>query len=909
MPFWNPLDWNVGYVLEVLQELLARRPVPDGLPPHVRVRRIALALSLAIGYPVAYYAARHAGRWRGLVLLALILPFWINYLMRMLAWINLLSPNGWARGSCTTSGSTGSSSRLGLLVAAQGGWLDGQPSTVIIALVYGYIPFLILPLFASLDRIDQRQIEAARDLGGSPCSAFLRVTLPLSVPGSSPASCSIALPMFGDYYTRRPRLGLDEDEHDRQPDRPAHPAGLARRSSGAVLTIAPRPGPARADALLPPHDPAGRRRRPRHDNWLRNPWGRPRLLAVITALYIVWSIVPVPIAILFAFNDGRSRTTWQGFSLRWFTGADGQRPPRSGAPGRAQAHALPRGDLRRSSRCRSVSRSRSGSSAGAARQRHGQHADAAAARDAGDRDGRRAPPALPAVFSAIGLGTTAQAIGQVTFTLSYVVVIVRGRLVSIGREYEEAAADLGAPPHDQLRRVLLPLLAPAILASAAVVFALSIDDFVVTQYLSSDASTTTVSMLLYATARGAPTPALNALATIALADHARDARARVPRLPALRRRQATPPQSPTHGGLTDAGRGPARGADEALRRRRRRRRDRPAHAAGRVLHDGRPVGLRQDDDAADDRRLRAPDERADPARRRRRRAGAAAQAERQHRLPELRALPAPDVAENVAFGLKYQRVTKEEQRKRVGEALDLVQLGGFARRKPTQLSGGQQQRVALARALVLRPRVLLLDEPLGALDARLRKDLQVELKALQAELGITFVFVTHDQEEALTMSDRVAVMNGGRVEQAGPPQRGLRGAAHGLRRRLPRRLEPDLRRGRRRATAAAARSGSASGASALHQGATEARGDVKADDPARADRASSRTAPPATIACPGMVERLVFLGGSYELHVRAVGGDLMKVTLANNGKPFAIRLEEGEAVNIHLPPAGLRVLN
>jgi spermidine/putrescine transport system permease protein len=120
------------------------------------------------------------------------------------------------------------------------------------------------------------------------------------------------------------------------------------------------------------------------------------------------------------------------------------------------------------------------------------------------------------IFPGIGLGTNAQVIGQVTFTLSYVVVIVRGRLVSIGRDYEEAAADLGAPPRDQLLRVLLPLLAPAIVASAAVVFAISIDDFVVTQYLSSDASTTTVSMLLYSSARGAPTPALNALATVSL---------------------------------------------------------------------------------------------------------------------------------------------------------------------------------------------------------------------------------------------------------------------------------------------------------------------------------------------------------------------------------------------------------
>jgi putative spermidine/putrescine transport system ATP-binding protein len=127
------------------------------------------------------------------------------------------------------------------------------------------------------------------------------------------------------------------------------------------------------------------------------------------------------------------------------------------------------------------------------------------------------------------------------------------------------------------------------------------------------------------------------------------------------------------------------------------------------------------------------------------------------------------VADNVGFGLRYQKVTKEESRRRVGEALALVQLTGYDKRRPQQLSGGQQQRVALARALVLNPRVLLLDEPLGALDARLRKDLQVELKSLQQDLGITFVYVTHDQEEALTMSDRLAVFNRGRVEQVGAP--------------------------------------------------------------------------------------------------------------------------------------------
>jgi spermidine/putrescine transport system ATP-binding protein len=128
------------------------------------------------------------------------------------------------------------------------------------------------------------------------------------------------------------------------------------------------------------------------------------------------------------------------------------------------------------------------------------------------------------------------------------------------------------------------------------------------------------------------------------------------------------------------------------------------------------------------------------------------------------------VADNVAFGLRYKDVSKADTKARVGDALELVQMSQFATRRPSQLSGGQQQRVALARALILNPSVLLLDEPLGALDAKLRKRLQIELKALQEEVGITFIYVTHDQEEALTMSDRIAVMSQGRVEQVGPPK-------------------------------------------------------------------------------------------------------------------------------------------
>jgi spermidine/putrescine transport system permease protein len=249
---------------------------------------------------------------------------------------------------------------------------------------------------------------------------------------------------------------------------------------------------------------------------LRNPWGKPRFLALITVLYILWSIIPVAIAVLFAFNDGRSRTTWQGFSTRWFTGESGSVLSEPALQG-ALEHTLFLGVL-----CVVVAVPIGVGLALGLQRWAGRGATSV-------NTMMLLPLVTPEivmgvsllllflnVFSSIGLGTTAQAIGQVTFTLSYVVVIVRGRLVSIGPEYEQAAADLGAPPFDQVRRVLLPLLAPAIVASSAVVFAVSIDDFVVTQYLSSDASTTTVSMLLYAGGRSAPTPALNALATIAL---------------------------------------------------------------------------------------------------------------------------------------------------------------------------------------------------------------------------------------------------------------------------------------------------------------------------------------------------------------------------------------------------------
>ncbi len=161
--------------------------------------------------------------------------------------------------------------------------------------------------------------------------------------------------------------------------------------------------------------------------------------------------------------------------------------------------------------------------------------------------------------------------------------------------------------------------------------------------------------------------------------------------------------------------------------------------------------------------------------------------------------PHMTVLDNVAYGLMVHGVAKAERHQRAEAMLELVALAGLGDRRPAQLSGGQRQRVALARALINQPRVLLLDEPLGALDLKLREQMQSELKALQRKVGITFVFVTHDQEEALSMSDRLAVFNDGRIEQIGTPERDLRAPGDGLRRRLRRRVQHRRRRDRRAA--------------------------------------------------------------------------------------------------------------
>jgi spermidine/putrescine transport system permease protein len=254
--------------------------------------------------------------------------------------------------------------------------------------------------------------------------------------------------------------------------------------------------------------------------WVRNPWGQPRVLVAVAWLFMAWSILPIVLAMLFSFNAGRSRSVWQGFSIHWWwgsaTNAIFQTPEYFAAI--QQSLKLAAVDVAISTPLGVAL------ALGLVRWRGW-----------GQKPANMLmlfPLVTPELVMAVSLfliftqisvfpfgrnelGTTAQAIGQVTFSVSYVVVIVRARLLSIGREYEEAARDLGASSGQALRLALFPLLYPAIFAGAMIVFATSIDDFVVTQYMSSGANTQTIPMLIYGNARGGSvTPALNAVATI-----------------------------------------------------------------------------------------------------------------------------------------------------------------------------------------------------------------------------------------------------------------------------------------------------------------------------------------------------------------------------------------------------------
>jgi spermidine/putrescine transport system ATP-binding protein len=262
--------------------------------------------------------------------------------------------------------------------------------------------------------------------------------------------------------------------------------------------------------------------------------------------------------------------------------------------------------------------------------------------------------------------------------------------------------------------------------------------------------------------------------------------------------------------------------------------------------------------------------------------------------------PHLDVFGNVAFGLRRRRVGKEEVRRRVAEAIELVELSGFEHRRPRQLSGGQQQRVALARALVLRPAVLLLDEPLGALDAKIRKQLRLELKALQEEVGITFVFVTHDQEEALSMSDRIAVMNGGRIEQIGTPEAVYEQPATVF-------VADFLGVSNLMDAVSDGDGGLRIGEFGLRAGC----GDLAARGPVKVVARPERLAllphgAPRENCVPGMVERTVYVGANLQVITRLATGQTVQASIANTGEPTTYA--SGTPVAVHVPADALRVL-
>jgi spermidine/putrescine transport system permease protein len=188
IPAWNPLEWQFATFNQVVADSIS------GSYRAVWIRTAAyticaLVICVVVGYPVAYYTARHAGRRRGLVLALILAPWWINYITRMLAWVNLLQDDGYVN------------KVLGIVGIAPISWLSGNSFTVVIALAYGYLPFFVIPLFASLDRIDQRLLEASRDLGVGSLRTFVHVTLPLSKMGLITAMVITALPLAGDYYT------------------------------------------------------------------------------------------------------------------------------------------------------------------------------------------------------------------------------------------------------------------------------------------------------------------------------------------------------------------------------------------------------------------------------------------------------------------------------------------------------------------------------------------------------------------------------------------------------------------------------------------------------------------------------------------------------------------------------------
>jgi ABC-type sugar transport system ATPase subunit len=396
------------------------------------------------------------------------------------------------------------------------------------------------------------------------------------------------------------------------------------------------------------------------------------------------------------------------------------------------------------------------------------------------------PLMLPSLVTGVGLlqlfellglreyvGFTALLVGHAVICMPFAVRTVAISLSTLPPNMELAAASLGATRWATLRYIVLPLVKTGVIAGAVFAFIHSFTDVNLSIFLARPGEIPiTVKILGFLEFGFAPTLAAVAVITlllplvlVAIVERVsglgdfiygtNDRACLIPRCGCRASRSTT------------AARSPSPASTSTCRRR--------------VRDAARAVGLRQDDDARAHRGILSADVRRDLSQGQAGRGPAVVPPRHRRRVPGLRAVPAHDGGAERRVRLAHAQGRRAETATRVKEALDLVKLGGLGDRRPLQMSGGQRQRVALARALVINPAVLLLDEPLSNLDLKLREEMRVEIVSIQRRLGITTVFVTHDQGEALVMSDRIAVMNHGRIEQIGDPAVDLRSARDTIR--------------------------------------------------------------------------------------------------------------------------------
>ncbi len=525
VPVYNPLTWSSANLSNVLHDLFGSGSFAGWIAWRtIWYVAVASLLSLLIAYPAAYFVARFAGRRKGIFLVLLIAPFWISYMMRMLAWIDLLQTNGYVN------------KVLSFVGLGSPNWLGGHSYTVILGLVYGYIPYLILVLYAGLDRIDPSLIEAGRDLGLGRARTFLRVTLPLSQAADPDRhahhrAADARRLLHQPAAVRRPRHFDDRQSYRGPAEHALRRAGrdpVADRAAGAagaddVLRNPDQPsftGGIMSGTVVAQPVPVVKETRRSRPRFFRNPWRHPWFLEGFTWLYLIWSLAPIALAVLFSFNQGKSQSTYQGLSIRWYWG-----DKVNSIWHNPQLHSAIFETLKLSAYTTLIA------------------VPIGVAFALGINRWRGVLPssfnflmilsfvvpelifgvAMFFIFTQmpglkdLGLGNVAEVLGLVTWNVSWPAIIVQARLVTIGKQYEEASADLGSTQFQTMRRVMLPLLTPAIFASAILVFSGVIDDFVIVDLLSSNASNTPMSVIIYSTVHGGNNgPALNALATVML---------------------------------------------------------------------------------------------------------------------------------------------------------------------------------------------------------------------------------------------------------------------------------------------------------------------------------------------------------------------------------------------------------